>query len=366
MIHTIDKTRKFGGKSQRINSPASMRKAEDYVKKEQAVNTETGEIVEKTNRELWYSSTGVVDDFARQCMSLQKQQGYVFKEGDKRLMVHQIQSFDARDVVKNGGNLTPEIAHKIGVELVKNTYPNYQVLVVTHYNTAHIHNHILINGVASPVQNQDGTFQKPHKFQDGNNAHRYENEYSLAEVKLKDKELCKQYALEFSSQCYKNQKKEFDFKQNKSSVSPTLESYKRKIDQAIEMCKHFDFKEFRNILNKSFGINTKVDNSRNSITYKANPEEKIKKVSGRKLGQGYRLEDINERLRSLKATASVGKRNSNGSNADASMQDIRTELEDRRTKVSVGSVESGKQNPYRKESRTWQTVNGNGVKSRKI
>ena len=96
MIHTIDRDKRFGGRSQRINTPSSMRKAEDYIKQETVIDKETGEIIEKTNRALWYSSTGIVDDFARQCMTLQKQQGYTFKQGDKRLMVHQIQSFDIR------------------------------------------------------------------------------------------------------------------------------------------------------------------------------------------------------------------------------------------------------------------------------
>jgi len=307
MIHTIDRDKRFGGRSQRINSPSSMRKAEDYIKKENAVDTDTGEIIEKTNQSLWFSSTGKINDFARQCMTLQKQQGYIFKKGDKRLMVHQIQSFDARDNIKNGGKLTPELAHELGVKLAEKMYPNYQFLVVTHYNTEHIHNHILINGVANPSINQDGFMQRQHKFQDGNNAHRHENEYSLIEVKQMDESLCKQYNLTYSSTCYHDKKSKPDNVNSLTSTTtekfiktPALENYRAFIDKAINMCKHFDIKEFRKILSKTYCITSKIDNSRNSITYSSTIENRIKKVSGAKLGQGYRLEDINERLRNLK------------------------------------------------------------------
>ena len=39
MIHTIDRDRRLGGRSQRINTPSSMRKAEDYIKQETIINS---------------------------------------------------------------------------------------------------------------------------------------------------------------------------------------------------------------------------------------------------------------------------------------------------------------------------------------
>lgn len=371
MIHTIDRDRRFGGRSQRINTPSSMRKAEDYIKQEIVINKETGEIIEKTNRALWYSSTGIVDDFARQCMTLQKQQGYTFKQGDKRLMVHQIQSFDVRDNEKNSGKLTPELAHKIGVALAEKMYANYQVLVVTHYNTKHIHNHILINGVANPVQNKDGTFQKPHKFQDGNNAYKYENEFALKDVKAMDEKLCLEYGLTYSSNCYSNKKEKRNSDlttDSKNIKTPILDNYKKWIDKAISMCQHFDIKEFRKILNKSFGITVKIDNSRNSITYKSKTEEKIKKVSGTKLGNGYRLEDIHERLRSLKATADTTERerNANGNSSDSTTEDIRAELENRRTESAAERTEYRKQESVGREENANQSEGRNAGRTRKV
>ena len=44
------------------------------------------------------------------------------------------------------GEVTPQLAHKLGVELAKRMWGNeYQVLVATHFNTGTYHNHLVIN-----------------------------------------------------------------------------------------------------------------------------------------------------------------------------------------------------------------------------
>ena len=46
------------------------------------------------------------------------------------------------------GEVTPRLAHKLGVELAKRMWGNeYQVLVATHFNTGTYHNHLVINSV---------------------------------------------------------------------------------------------------------------------------------------------------------------------------------------------------------------------------
>ncbi len=46
------------------------------------------------------------------------------------------------------GEVTPELAHKLGVELAKRMWGvEYQVLVATHFNTGTYHNHLVINSV---------------------------------------------------------------------------------------------------------------------------------------------------------------------------------------------------------------------------
>lgn len=52
---------------------------------------------------------------------------------------HFIQSFSPND------NITPETVHRFGVEYAKLCFPNYQVVVSTHIDKEHLHNHIIVN-----------------------------------------------------------------------------------------------------------------------------------------------------------------------------------------------------------------------------
>lgn len=59
---------------------------------------------------------------------------------DKGVIAHHYyQSFQKDD------NITPEQAHKIGVELANKMFPNFQVAIATHIDREHIHNHIIVN-----------------------------------------------------------------------------------------------------------------------------------------------------------------------------------------------------------------------------
>ena len=54
---------------------------------------------------------------------------------------HYVQSFSPNEKV------TPELAHQIGVELAQKIAPEFQVIVSTHVDKDHLHNHIIINSV---------------------------------------------------------------------------------------------------------------------------------------------------------------------------------------------------------------------------
>ena len=74
------------------------------------------------------------------------QQFYVvrmaYNKNDNILSHHYVQSFSPNEKV------TPEIAHQIGVELAENIAPGFQVIVSTHVDKDHLHNHIIINSVS--------------------------------------------------------------------------------------------------------------------------------------------------------------------------------------------------------------------------
>lgn len=63
-----------------------------------------------------------------------------FGKTNGRTYYHMIQSFSPDD------RITPEQAHEVGLQMAE-LFEGYQVLVVTHTNKAHTHNHLVINSV---------------------------------------------------------------------------------------------------------------------------------------------------------------------------------------------------------------------------
>lgn len=64
-----------------------------------------------------------------------------YNKDDKILAHHYVQSFSPNE------KITPELAHQIGVELAEKIAPGFQVIVSTHIDKDHIHNHFIINSV---------------------------------------------------------------------------------------------------------------------------------------------------------------------------------------------------------------------------
>ena len=61
---------------------------------------------------------------------------------DKNILAHHyIQSFSPNE------KISPALAHKIGVELAQKVATGFQVVIATHVDREHIHNHIIINSV---------------------------------------------------------------------------------------------------------------------------------------------------------------------------------------------------------------------------
>ena len=58
------------------------------------------------------------------------------------LASHICQSFSPEDKV------TPELAHKMGIAMIKRCFPDYQVVLATHADREHIHNHFILNSVS--------------------------------------------------------------------------------------------------------------------------------------------------------------------------------------------------------------------------
>ncbi len=88
------------------------------------------------------------------------------------LAFHAYQSF-------NEGEATPEIAHEIGVKIAEEMWGDrFQVVVSTHLNTKHLHNHFVINSVS---------------FKDGKKY--YSNLTNTALLRKISDEICEEYGL---------------------------------------------------------------------------------------------------------------------------------------------------------------------------
>ncbi|MBS5720827.1 MAG: relaxase/mobilization nuclease domain-containing protein [Clostridium sp.] len=88
------------------------------------------------------------------------------------LAFHAYQSFDE-------GEVTPEIAHEIGVKLANEMWGDrFQVVVSTHLNTEHLHNHFVINSVS---------------FKDGKKY--YSNFENTALLRKTSDDICDEYGL---------------------------------------------------------------------------------------------------------------------------------------------------------------------------
>lgn len=93
----------------------------------------------KTERQHYVSGINCAPEIARDEMQMVKQQ--YGKEGGI-IAYHGYQSFAP-------GEITPEQAHKIGVELARRLWGDrFQVVVATHLDREHIHNHFVLNSVS--------------------------------------------------------------------------------------------------------------------------------------------------------------------------------------------------------------------------
>ena len=123
----------------------------------------------KTEQHLYTSSLNCTREFAIQEFELTKER---FGKRGGIVAVHATQSFEEKD-------LSPKEAHDIGTQLAKELWGDrFQVIVATHLNTEHVHNHFVINSVS---------------FKDGKKFHL--TNYCWHDMKEASDRLCKEHGL---------------------------------------------------------------------------------------------------------------------------------------------------------------------------
>lgn len=190
----------------------------------------------------------------------------VFDQDKGIIAHHYYQSFQKDD------NVTPEQAHKIGVELAKKMFPNFQVAIATHIDREHIHNHILVNSV---------NIMTGQKW--------YSNKRSLSDIRRESDRLCLENGLGVIKKNNKYQgidRTTYQLGLKGKSWKINLVHY---LDNAIGCCKSKD--EFISFLNEK---DYTVRYTDNHVTVTKNSEKKGIRVDtlAKQFGSKYTKDNL--------------------------------------------------------------------------
>ena len=167
-----------------------------------------------------------------------------FDKTDGRQYYHFVQSFDKQD------DLSPQEVHAIGLELAQREFPNFEVLVATHVDTEHFHNHLVVNSVS---------------FQDGKKLH--QSAADLQAHRIANDEICAAHGLEILPPPQKQVKqKRMGTREYRSAVKG--ESWKFRLMNIIDQCMKYAAtrEEFISLM-KSEGYEVRWTENRKNITY---------------------------------------------------------------------------------------------------
>lgn len=180
------------------------------------------------------------DCMAESCLEEMLYTKDLYNKTGGRQYIHIIQSFDPKD------NLTPNQVHNAGLKLA-NTFNGFQVLVATHIDKEHLHNHLVVNSVS---------FENGYKVQMSKKDLQYLKDYS--------DEIC----LEMGASVIPKKDKTNYIKRNEYRVAERGKSWKFKLINAIDLsivestCKE----DFIKTMNK-LGYQVNWTDTRKYITY---------------------------------------------------------------------------------------------------
>ncbi len=303
----------------RMSSKASVKKIEKYLKQE-----------EKTEEKLISGMNCDSDNFARECQSTNLLYDKNNQAGERKYY-HVIQSFSPEE----GANLTPELAHRIAKEFAEKNFKGHEVLVVTHLDKEHMHNHFVVNSVSLETGNK----------------YRADNK-SLWELRRTSNELCRENGLIHSIQDLdKRAKDKFtdgEFRKELKGEEVWKTTLRNQIKDTMDNSKSLD--DFRQQLKEKYKVETQVrtktskGKSSEIIEYK--PEGNRKFMDGEKrLGTEYGKEHIDGiTRRNVEKTRDEITRNTGAGSGDtgASARAIEAEIRNRQIDSVSIDIESRK------------------------
>ena len=160
----------------------------------------------KTGEQVFVSSVGCVPETAAKTWMDTKRR---FGRVDGVQAYHLIQSFKP-------GEVTPELAHEIGNRFAEKHLDGYEVIVGTHVDKAHVHNHIIFNSVSD----RDG-----HKY------HSSPNSY-FKEIRGLSDRLCREYGMSVIDEPNKRALTYVEWRMQKLGIR----TQRQLVDRDVEEC----------------------------------------------------------------------------------------------------------------------------------
>lgn len=191
-----------------------------------------------------------------------------YSKNNKIVAFHGYQSFAE-------GEVTPEIAHEIGVKLAEEMWGDrFEVVVSTHLNTDHIHNHFVLNSVS---------------FKDGKKY--YSNFENTALLRKTSDDICDEYGLKVLDEKTCKSGINFEnFYRKSLSNSDYYKFAKEDIDYAINHS--WTYKEF---LKKLRDMGYEIYFRAEKISIRRYPHKRNIRIE-RAFGCDYSIDNINSRI----------------------------------------------------------------------
>lgn len=227
---------------------------------------------------------------------------------------HVIQSFKPDEV-------TPEKANELGQELAEKLGKGHEVLIYTHSDTDHIHNHIVINSV---------NFEDGYKFQ-------LHGKEGIEKARNLSDEICKEHGLSIVNKPAPQRYHQAEYGLAKRGII----SWKDELRQAIDLEKKTsnNFKEFQTNLKEKYDIDVSL-RGKKSINYR-HPSQK-RNVRGKRLGTDYErstIENVFTRKGQSREEQATGRTECSGTPA----RDERTQRTDEELHFGTNGQRSDKQ-----------------------